>query len=44
MDHTYLDRRADSVELAYARRNVGSSGMHVFLYKSWYVALMLVCL
>lgn len=33
MDHSHLDRRADNVELAYARRNVGNSGMHVLLHK-----------
>lgn len=33
MDHTHLDRGADNVELACARRNVGISGIHVLLYK-----------
>lgn len=33
MDHSHLDRRAENVELAYARRNVGTSGMHVLLHK-----------
>ena len=36
MDHTHLDRNANNsafVELAYARKNVATSPMHMFLYK-----------
>lgn len=33
MDCTHLDRNVDKVELAYARKNVSTSGMHVLLCK-----------
>lgn len=33
MDHMHLDRNADNMELAYARKSVSTSGMHVLLYK-----------